>query len=102
MKQEISETQKADAANARHHASQHARHHVVLLISLAKAQEESEQSAQEISEVQKADAVNARHHASQHARHHAVLLISLAKETDFLKRKNIMVSRSQLTSALLT
>jgi hypothetical protein len=28
--------QKADAANARHHASQHARHHAVLLISLVK------------------------------------------------------------------
>jgi len=43
LKQEISEMQKADAANARHHVSQRARHHAVLLISLAKAQEESEQ-----------------------------------------------------------
>jgi len=83
LKQEISETLKAAAANARHHVSQHARHHAALLTSLAKAQAESEQSAQETSEVLKAAAANARHHVSQHARHHAVLLTSLAKETDF-------------------
>ena len=75
---------KVAAANVRHHASQLARHHVVLLISLAKAQEESEQSAQETSETLKVVVENVRHHVSQHARHHVVLLISLAKETDFL------------------
>ena len=82
MKQETSETQKADAANVRHHVSQHARHHAALLTSLVKAQEESELLQHAASEMQKADAANARHHASQHARHHAVLLISLVKETD--------------------